>query len=86
MRKVFIPKDDQRLPDYYGVKIHYVTGKVDDLQIASHTFLKEIECLEFVTHEDLWYNVPVSSIVKLEFDKSFSKIVALREEQKKKAS
>jgi hypothetical protein len=109
----FLPKDDQALPDNYGMKILYVNGKTDDLELASHvtkdkiifTKLAEIDVekdgkkekkiveqfdraevapvpfLEYVTKDDLWGWVPISSIQRLEFDKRFSKIIAIKNKQ-----
>lgn len=36
---VLLPKDDQALPDYYGVKIEFITGKTKDYKVASHIFM-----------------------------------------------
>lgn len=35
--QAFIPKDDQALPDSYTITIHYLNGKTDKLELASHT-------------------------------------------------
>ena len=77
----FIPKEYD-LPDAYGLKIFYVNGRVDEFEIASHNVLKEFQNLEFVTKEDVWNWVPLTSILRVEFDKRFSKIVAVRAEMK----
>lgn len=97
---VFIPKDDQRLPDSYKVKVFYVSGKVDELELANHWIRDKVivpvdqsvskyevaACpfLEYLTKEDLWGWIPISSIQRLEFDKDFSKIVAIKEERERK--
>jgi len=38
--------------------------------------------LEFVTHEDKWCWIPLANIQRLEFDKNFSKIIAIHEQSK----
>lgn len=40
--------------------------------------------LEFVTKEDEWLLIPVANIKKLKFDKRFSKIVSIRNEEVQK--
>lgn len=80
----FIPKDDDRLPDNYGIKIIYVNGKVEEFELASHFINKEINLLEFWTKDDFCHWVPISSIQRIELDKRFSKIIAIREKAKGK--
>ena len=41
-RKSFIPKDDQALPDSYTVKIQYVTGKEETIEVASHRLIEQV--------------------------------------------
>lgn len=75
----FIPKEMQELPDNYGMTIYYVNGKKDDFELAQHHLNKEQGMVEFVTKDDLWNWVPLSSIQRVEFDKRMSKIVAYKE-------
>lgn len=77
----YIPKQDEAIPDYYGIEIHYLTGKSEELQVASHKLINEDRLIELVTHDDYWYLIPTASVVKLKFDKSFSRIVALKEKK-----
>lgn len=76
----FIPKN-QEIPDNYGVKILYVNGKEETFELAQHRLNDKTMMLEFVTKEDKWSWVPLSSIQRLEFDARLSKLVALKEKQ-----
>jgi len=94
---VWVPKEDQELPDNYKITVYYVNGKKEELEFASHTIIDKViipideninkyepaSCayLEYVTKDDLWGWIPMSSIQRLEFDKNFSKIVGIREAQ-----
>jgi hypothetical protein len=81
--RAFIPKDDQELPDQYGLTIHYIDGKSEVFEVASHALSDQ--SIEFVTFEDVWNRVPMTSIKRIEFDKRFSKIVAIKQEKDKDA-
>ncbi len=80
----YLPKANQNLPDNYGVKIYYVTGKVETFELASHNFAKETGLFEFTTKEDLWSWVPMSSVQRIEFDKRFSQMMAEKEKELQK--
>ena len=81
MNKVLIPKEDQRLPDCYGIKIKYVAGRTEQFEVGSHTFLKETGILEFWTHEESKVSwVPLASVERLEFDERFTKIMEIKAE------
>jgi len=76
----FIPKDDDRLPDCYGLKLFYIDGKMEEFEIGHHRLGDKV--LEFVTHEhELWHWVQMNNVKRVEFDKRFSKIVALKVER-----
>lgn len=79
-------KENPDLPDFYGVKIAYVTSRSEEFEIVSHRFYKELSMFEVVTKNDQWINFPLHNITKIEFDKNFSKLVALKEEEKKEVS
>ena len=74
----FIPKDDQDLPDNYGMKVFYVNGKFEEFELAQHRLNEKTLSIEFVTKDDIWSWVPLSSIQRLEFDKRLSKMVAIK--------
>lgn len=77
--KAFIPKQDQALPDNYGMTIYYVTGKQEVFALASHYYNKETNVIEFWTSEDIHNWVPMSNVLRVEFDKNFSKMIAVKE-------
>lgn len=97
--KTYIPKDDQRLPDNYTIKVFYVTGKVEELNLVFHKLIDttlinlpdnkiRVEVnpcpfLEYCTVDDVWGNIPMGSVQRLEWDKNFSKMVAIKQEAKK---
>lgn len=78
---VFIPKQNQVLPDAYGITIAYVNGQKEAFEAASHNLNKDTNVFEFTTKDDLWSWVPLSSVQRLEFDKRFSKIIAEKEKE-----
>lgn len=74
--KPFIPKDDQSLPDFYQVEIIFLSGRKDILEIASHHLGEKV--FEVAGVDDIYRWYPVTSIEKISFDKSFSKIVEIK--------
>lgn len=82
--RTYLPKQDQNLPDSYHVTLYYVTGKSDEFDLASHHLNKETMMLEFWTTDDLCSWVPMSSLLRIEFDKNFSKMVAIKVENELK--
>lgn len=83
MSKVFLPKDDQRLPDYYGIKVEYITGKVREYKVASHTFLDALRAIEIKTFDNEFIVIPLDNIM-LTFDKEFTKVIDIKTEMAKK--
>ena len=79
----FIQKDNDRLPDNYGIEISYLDGKIASFEIASHRLGPQI--LEFVTNDDFWNWVPLTAIKRVEFDKRFSQIIAIKEKMANEA-
>lgn len=78
----FIPKQDDRIPDAYAMTIHFHDGKRVEFETASHSIRDGF--LDFVTKDDLWNLIPLTSIQRIEFDKSFSKLVAIKAERSTK--
>jgi hypothetical protein len=74
-------KEDQDLPDTFTAKIYYVTGKADELELA---FMSQINngVLEVVTKDDIWSWIFVNNVQRIEFDKNFSKIIAINEKKR----
>lgn len=81
----FIPKEHSELPDQYGMKIHFLTGGFEDIEAVKHRIYPETQLVEYLTKEDEYELVPIASIKKIKFDKRFSKIIQLREENSRKA-
>ncbi len=79
MMRPYIPKDDQRLPDSYGLELTLLSGKIEKFDVASHKTIKDMGYFELVTKDDEWYLFPINNILKIKFDKDFSKIVSLAE-------
>ena len=76
----FIPKSNSKLPDHFGMKIFYVDGTNESFDVASFRIIKETNSLELVTKDDIWSLLILSSIRRIEFDKDYSKVIAVRKE------
>lgn len=72
----FIPKEVQGLPDHYGMKVEYLTGKTDEFELVNHSIGNDL--LTFMTKQEIINWVPVSSILRVEFDKRLTKIMELK--------
>lgn len=82
----FLPKEHRDLPNHYGVTIQYITGTRETFELASHRVLEATKSLEFVTKDDCWNLVPLTGVQRIEFDKRFSKIIAIHTSEKEKSS
>lgn len=82
--KTFLPKEDQSLPDNYSVSIFYISGKHEVIELASHNLNKECGLLELWTKDDICSWVVMANIQRIEFDKNFSKMVAIKQKMDKK--
>ena len=71
----FIPKENPDIPDFYVMKVTYVTGKSEEINTVSHRVMPDISLLEVRTHEDRFCLIPLSSLCKIEFDGNFNKIL-----------
>jgi hypothetical protein len=78
----FIKKEHPEIPDSYGLKILYLDGTSEEASIAHHKILSGLGVFEYVTTDDLWNLIPISSIKKVSFDKNFSKLMALKSQVK----
>lgn len=76
--KSFLPKENHDLPDNYGIKIFYISGKMEEFELAEHSLNKDTGMLEFWTKDDVCNWVIISNIQRIEFDKRFSKLVAIK--------
>lgn len=89
--KTFIPKDDQRLPDYFTIKITYITGKEETIDVVSIRHIGDtynkgfktgtLNAYEIWTKDDIMLVRNKDTIVGIDYDKNWSKIVAIQEEQ-----
>lgn len=79
--KAYLPKDDQELPDSYGITVHYVTGKSDKIQVVKHTILPN-GVMSLWTDEDICNLIPIANVTRFEFDKNLTKILSLAEQKK----
>ena len=69
-------KDVQDLPDHYGMRVEYLTGKSDEFEIVNHAISNEV--LMFMSKSETINWIPISSILKVEFDKRLIKIMELK--------
>lgn len=91
--KTFIPKDDNRLPDFYTIKVEEITGKTREYKVVSHTFFdgssffkegKEfkypnIRAIQLLTYENEYVLIPLDNVF-ISFDKNFTKIIEIKNE------
>lgn len=78
----FVPKQDQDIPDSYSMIVHFNDGKKCEFDVASHRLVMESRMIEFVTKDDQWNWVPLIAVHRIEFDKRFSKIIAINNKRK----
>lgn len=83
MNKAFIPKDDQELPDFFKVVIYYVSGVKEEINVASYQFIQATGMIEIITHEDLYRWIIMQNVLKVEFDKNFTKMIEIRQKIEK---
>lgn len=79
-----LPKDDDALPDYYGITVTLINSKVKEYEVASHSYLPGCNVLSIVTKDDLWVAIPLSNILEINYDKQFSKVVEIANKKKNK--
>jgi hypothetical protein len=80
----FIPKDDQELPDCYGMTVYYIDGRKEQFEVAAHWLQNGV--IDFASFEDEWSWIPIQNVKRVAFDKRFSKVVSIRDRIKQKAS
>jgi len=76
--RAFIPKDNYELPDNYGIALHFIDGKTQELEAASHKLSTDGHLLEVMTKDDRICWVPMANVKWVQFDKRFSKIVDIK--------
>jgi len=82
---VFIPKDDQRLPDFFTITVNYLTGRKETIEVSGLQVIKDFNMYEIWTREDTMKVILISAIESIDYDKEWSKIVRIKEELAKKA-
>jgi len=77
---ILLPKEDPGIPDSYKIKITYITGRTEEYDVASqYPINPQMQILEFWTAEDLNVWIELRNVVKIEYDKNWSKMIAIRE-------
>lgn len=82
----FIPKDNQEIPDFYKMSVIYLNGKQEEFDVVSHSFIAQSSMMEILTRDDEWKLIQLRSIYRIDFDKSFSKLVDLKKKQIREAT
>lgn len=80
-QKLGVIKQIEQLPDNYALVVHFIDGKSETFEAASHKLGPQI--LEIATSDDLWHWIQMANVKRIEFDRRFSKIIALRTAQEK---
>lgn len=78
----FLKKENEAMLESYGITIFYLTGKKEEFFVVNHMLHSETHIFEFVTKEDGWNLVPLNGVLRIEFDKQFSKLMGLRNDRR----
>lgn len=76
----FIPKENPDLPDFYKIKLWYLDGRDEELELVGHGI--ENGVLSMTTHDDHLSFVPLTSVKRAEFDHAFNKVRELMAQDK----
>lgn len=91
-----ILKDDNRLPDYFTITIHYITGKTETFNIAEISYVEQLmnlnnqaitnhyDVFRFWTYEDRFYERVKANIIGIDYDENYTKIVRIQKEMQTK--
>ena len=94
----YIIKDHPDVPDSYGIKIKYITGREEEFD-GTHIIIDKTQYsdgtnfqimpnnapfIQILTLDDRYIAIPLGSIEKIEFDKRYSEYVALKSKIKEK--
>ena len=60
---VFLDKDDQRIPNFYGIKVEDITGKVREFKCASHVFIDHLRAMEIITFDNEYVVLPIDNVI-----------------------
>ena len=87
----FIPKEHPDLPDFYGIEVEYTNGKSKTFEVVSHKIVDRsifngnqlmplaLPYYELLLKDDTFVQIPMSSVQSFHLDKSWSKILSLKE-------
>lgn len=76
----YLPKENQELPDNYGIEVNLRDGSKLDFECVSHNVLKEFGFLEIFTKDERTHLLPLDILGPVVFDKRWRKIVELKQE------
>lgn len=71
----FFKIKNQDVPDHYGVEVTFINGEKQTMEVVAHTVLNGSGILSIQCKEDLFVWVPVSNVLKIQYDKNFTKIL-----------
>ncbi len=95
---VLAAKEKQDIPDSYGIKVCYLTGKIEEIEAASHRLVDKIwqkgnddkmrwevaatPFYEIWSTDNICTVIPMNAVQSITFDKQFSKLVEIKERMK----
>lgn len=81
MNNIIIPKENNNIPDSWGITIKYYDGTKEEFKVVTSAYHSGV--FSFVTYEDTWHDRVVDKIKGVDYDKDFSRFMALKKENKK---
>jgi hypothetical protein len=82
MNNIFIPKEDDRIPDSWGITIIYYDKTEERFEIVSHNMSNGVFSFWTKTDEHKWRMQ--DKIKSIDFDKNFSQYIAAKDDTLKK--
>lgn len=98
--KPFINKEVSEMPDWYQLTVFFTNGTKEEIKVVSHKVITRliesdgrggtvlvdmaVPFLEYVTFEDTYGWIPISSMSRMTFDKNWTKIVELKRKEREK--
>mgnify|MGYP006971732990 CR=1 FL=1 len=81
---VIMAKEHKDLPDSYGLKVFYIDGKTEELELASHAYDSSTGVMEAWLTDNVvtWIPFKTGTVKRFEFDKRFTKILEIKNETK----
>ncbi len=83
MAKIFIPGRNEELPTCYGIAVMYNGGCKEEFEATEHSYptVNKMAGMEIVTADNSAILIPLSVIVRIEFDKRWMKIVEIKRKE-----